>query len=87
MKLTVAGCGDAFGTPIVAQHVKKVLAIEPGETARHAVIWLHGLGADGHDFPPIVPELHLAPALAMLRTESVRAEVRALPADQVAFAL
>ncbi len=23
------GCGDAFGTPIVAQHVKKVLAIEP----------------------------------------------------------
>ncbi len=27
------GCGDAFGTPIVAQHVKKVLAIEPD--ARH----------------------------------------------------
>jgi len=24
-----------------------------------AVIWLHGLGADGHDFEPIVPELHL----------------------------
>ncbi|GGX42807.1 alpha/beta hydrolase [Saccharospirillum salsuginis] len=23
------------------------------------VIWLHGLGADGHDFEPIVPELHL----------------------------
>ena len=23
------GCGDAFGTPIVAQHVKSVLAIEP----------------------------------------------------------
>ncbi len=27
------GCGDAFGTPIVAQHVKKVVAIEPD--ARH----------------------------------------------------
>jgi len=30
------------------------------ETAAHpqwAVIWLHGLGADGHDFAPIVPEL------------------------------
>jgi phospholipase/carboxylesterase len=30
------------------------------ETAAHpdaAVIWLHGLGADGHDFEPIVPEL------------------------------
>ena len=24
-----------------------------------AVIWLHGLGADGHDFVPIVPELGL----------------------------
>jgi phospholipase/carboxylesterase len=24
------------------------------------VIWLHGLGADGHDFEPIVPELRLA---------------------------
>jgi phospholipase/carboxylesterase len=30
------------------------------ETAAHpnaAVIWLHGLGADGHDFEPVVPEL------------------------------
>jgi len=30
------------------------------ETAAHpdaAVIWLHGLGADGHDFEPIVPEI------------------------------
>ena len=26
-----------------------------------AVIWLHGLGADGHDFEPIVPELNLPP--------------------------
>ena len=25
--------------------------------ARYSVIWLHGLGADGHDFEPIVPEL------------------------------
>jgi phospholipase/carboxylesterase len=30
-----------------------------------AVIWLHGLGADGHDFEPIVPELALPPALAV----------------------
>jgi phospholipase/carboxylesterase len=27
------------------------------------VIWLHGLGADGHDFEPIVPELKLDPGL------------------------
>ena len=31
--------------------------IETGPSPRHAVIWLHGLGADGHDFEPIVPEL------------------------------
>ncbi len=29
------------------------------EHARASVIWLHGLGADGHDFEPIVPELQL----------------------------
>jgi phospholipase/carboxylesterase len=28
-----------------------------------AVIWLHGLGSDGHDFAPIVPELKLPPTL------------------------
>jgi phospholipase/carboxylesterase len=30
---------------------------ETGRDPRHAVIWLHGLGADGNDFAPIVPEL------------------------------
>jgi phospholipase/carboxylesterase len=30
-----------------------------------AVIWLHGLGADGHDFAPIVPELNLPETLAI----------------------
>lgn len=35
------------------------------ETAPHptaAVIWLHGLGADGHDFAPIVPQLGIPPS-------------------------
>ncbi len=31
--------------------------------ASAAVIWLHGLGADGHDFASLVPELHLPVAL------------------------
>lgn len=31
--------------------------IETGRDPAAAVIWLHGLGADGHDFEPIVPEL------------------------------
>lgn len=30
---------------------------ETAPSPRYAVIWLHGLGADGHDFAPIVPEL------------------------------
>ena len=30
---------------------------ETGPTPEWAVIWLHGLGADGHDFVPLVPEL------------------------------
>jgi phospholipase/carboxylesterase len=33
------------------------IQIETAQNPRHAVIWLHGLGADGHDFEPIVPEL------------------------------
>lgn len=39
--------------------------LEPDRPAEHAVIWLHGLGADGHDFPPIVPELRIDPAHAV----------------------
>jgi phospholipase/carboxylesterase len=37
----------------------EAVVIEPASRARAAVIWLHGLGADGHDFVPIVPELGL----------------------------
>ena len=36
------------------------IAIETGARPQAAVIWLHGLGADGHDFEPIVPELRLS---------------------------
>ncbi len=37
--------------------IEKPLIIEPGSDASASVIWLHGLGADAHDFEPIVPEL------------------------------
>ena len=33
--------------------------VEPQNSANATVIWLHGLGADGHDFEPVVPELRL----------------------------
>jgi phospholipase/carboxylesterase len=39
--------------------------IEPHGEARASVVWLHGLGADGHDFEPIVPELGLSPDLGV----------------------
>jgi phospholipase/carboxylesterase len=35
------------------------IEIETGAEPSAAVIWMHGLGADGHDFEPIVPELQL----------------------------
>jgi phospholipase/carboxylesterase len=37
--------------------------INPKQRAEYAVIWLHGLGADGHDFEPIVPELGIPESL------------------------
>jgi phospholipase/carboxylesterase len=41
----------------------RFIEVEPRAPARASVIFLHGLGADGHDFEPVVP---------MLRTEGVR---------------
>jgi phospholipase/carboxylesterase len=38
---------------------------ETGPQPTHSVLWLHGLGADGHDFAPIVPELRLPASLAV----------------------
>ena len=39
------------------------IELEPDSPAIASVIWLHGLGADGHDFEPIVPELKLPDTL------------------------
>jgi len=38
----------------------ETIEIETAPNPAAAVIWLHGLGADGNDFAPIVPELQLA---------------------------
>ncbi|NND45386.1 MAG: alpha/beta fold hydrolase [Xanthomonadales bacterium] len=45
-----ATIGDAVRLP-------ECVEIETGAKPRNAVIWLHGLGADGHDFEPLVPML------------------------------
>lgn len=39
------------------------VVIAPAAPATRSVIWLHGLGADGNDFVPIVPELRLPDSL------------------------
>ena len=44
------------------QSVLPCIEIETGPNPRHSVIWLHGLGADGHDFEPIVPALGIPAA-------------------------
>ncbi len=36
-----------------------------GDQPTHCVIWLHGLGADGNDFVPIVPQLGLPAGLSI----------------------
>jgi len=43
----------------------EAIEIETAPNPAAAVIWLHGLGADGNDFAPIVPELRLAGAPAI----------------------
>jgi phospholipase/carboxylesterase len=51
--------------------------IEPPQPATASIIWLHGLGADGHDFEAIVPELKL-PKDAAIRFIFPHAPVRAV---------
>ena len=51
------------------------VVLAPAAPATAAVIWLHGLGADGHDFVPIVRELRL-PAEPAVRFVFPHAPVR-----------
>jgi len=37
----------------------------PAGAPRACLIWLHGLGADGHDFEPLIPELGIVDELAV----------------------
>src|SRR6266403_5028249 len=51
------------------------IEIETAPNPTASVIWLHGLGADGNDFVPVVPELKL-PATLALRFAFPHAPVR-----------
>ena len=41
----------------------ETIVVDPQGTPTATVIWLHGLGASGHDFEPIIPMLELSPDL------------------------
>lgn len=53
------------------------IEVETGRNPSGTVLWLHGLGADGHDFEPIVPQLTL-PGERALRFVFPHAPVRSV---------
>ncbi len=57
------------------------IVVETAAQVDAAVIWLHGLGADGHDFLPIVQQLQL-PASAAIRFLFPHAPVRPISINQ-----
>jgi phospholipase/carboxylesterase len=51
--------------PYTPDETEERVVLDPANPADAAVIWLHGLGADGYDFVPIVEELRLPPKMAV----------------------
>lgn len=43
----------------ISNDLLPAIELETGSHPTHTIIWMHGLGADGHDFVPIVDELAL----------------------------
>lgn len=43
----------------------ETIELQTHETCAWSVIWMHGLGADGSDFVPVVPELGLDPSVGI----------------------
>jgi len=53
----------------------ETVTVETGPNPTFSIIWMHGLGADGHDFEPLVPEL-IAGGMPALRFVFPHAPVR-----------
>jgi phospholipase/carboxylesterase len=53
----------------------ETVTVETGPNPTFSIIWMHGLGADGHDFEPLVPEL-LEDGMPSLRFVFPHAPVR-----------
>ena len=56
---------DKNDTVAVAGKLLDYVEVSTGDNPQYSVIWMHGLGADGHDFEPIVPVLGLSPGTAV----------------------
>jgi phospholipase/carboxylesterase len=53
-------CKEAHRDPMpIQEHTLHALEMGPSTNAKQTIIWLHGLGADGHDFAPIANKLAL----------------------------
>jgi phospholipase/carboxylesterase len=46
------------------QRSREAIVMTPATPPTASIIWMHGLGADGTDFVPLVPELHLPDNIA-----------------------
>jgi len=75
MKEAESATGSGFATTGLPQ--LDTVELATGEHPSWAVIWLHGLGADGHDFEPVVPML-LWPGAPAIRFVFPHAPVRAV---------
>jgi phospholipase/carboxylesterase len=76
--VSAAGCGENGGmNDITAASLLDTVEQETGPSPQWSVLWLHGLGADGHDFAPLVPEL-VRPGWPALRFVFPHAPVRAV---------
>ena len=59
-------CSLVFINKVIAMpDLLESIIINPSSEPKAVVIWLHGLGADGNDFEPIVPELNLPDSFAI----------------------
>ena len=43
----------------MTMRILDAVVINPVQPPQACLVWLHGLGADGHDFEPLIPELRL----------------------------
>jgi phospholipase/carboxylesterase len=64
-----------LNTALRDSHALETVTVETGPNPTAAIIWMHGLGADGHDFEPLVPEL-LEDGMPALRFVFPHAPVR-----------